>query len=442
VSNGFGFGFARATREYFSPRSLFVAGEVGAWYDPSDLSTLYQDSAGTTPVTAVEQPVGLMLDKSQGLDSGSSELVTNGDFSDPVTTGWTPTGGALSVVDGQLRLTSSTSPAFAGYSFTTVVGKTYRISGDWSSNAGTWRIIVGTTSGGSNLYAPSGAVSGTAGAVFTATATTTYVSVRSVVITAGNFVEIDNISVRELPGNHAFQSTSASRPTLSARVNLLTKTEDFSDAAWTKSNATVTANAATAPDGTLTADKFIPNAGISGATCVQTISVSVTAYTFSFYAKAAEEILVSLVSNLTGTYRANIFNTSSGAVTPGTGWTASMTAVGNGWWLCTATATADTAASKAFQISNNDTGWTGDGSSGIYIWGADLRVANDGVGIPEYQRVNTSTDYDTEGFPPYLAFDGSDDYMVTNTITPATAANTGRAALVTAGWTITDGGAV
>lgn len=36
----------------------------GAWFDPSDLSTLYQDAAGTTPVTAVEQPVGLMLDKS------------------------------------------------------------------------------------------------------------------------------------------------------------------------------------------------------------------------------------------------------------------------------------------------------------------------------------------------------------------------------------------
>ena len=36
----------------------------GAWFDPSDLSTLYQDAAGTIPVTAVEQPVGKMLDKS------------------------------------------------------------------------------------------------------------------------------------------------------------------------------------------------------------------------------------------------------------------------------------------------------------------------------------------------------------------------------------------
>jgi len=46
------------------PRSLFAAGEQGAWYDPSDFSTLYQDSAGTTPVTAVGQPVGKILDKS------------------------------------------------------------------------------------------------------------------------------------------------------------------------------------------------------------------------------------------------------------------------------------------------------------------------------------------------------------------------------------------
>jgi hypothetical protein len=42
---------------------LFTRGEEGAWYDPSDLSTLFQDSAGTTPVTTAGQPVGLMLDK-------------------------------------------------------------------------------------------------------------------------------------------------------------------------------------------------------------------------------------------------------------------------------------------------------------------------------------------------------------------------------------------
>jgi hypothetical protein len=44
--------------------SLFFNNEQGLWLDPSDLSTLFQDSAGTTPVTAVEQPVGKILDKS------------------------------------------------------------------------------------------------------------------------------------------------------------------------------------------------------------------------------------------------------------------------------------------------------------------------------------------------------------------------------------------
>lgn len=43
--------------------SLFASGEQGAWYDPSDLSTMYQDSAGTTPA-AVGQPVGRINDKS------------------------------------------------------------------------------------------------------------------------------------------------------------------------------------------------------------------------------------------------------------------------------------------------------------------------------------------------------------------------------------------
>jgi hypothetical protein len=48
----------------FVPTDLFLAGEKGVWYDISDLSTLFQDAAGTIPVTAVGQSVGKMLDKS------------------------------------------------------------------------------------------------------------------------------------------------------------------------------------------------------------------------------------------------------------------------------------------------------------------------------------------------------------------------------------------
>ena len=58
-------------------QALFADGSQGWWYDDNDTTTLFQDSAGTTPVTAVEQFVGLQLDKSKGLVLGP-ELVTNG----------------------------------------------------------------------------------------------------------------------------------------------------------------------------------------------------------------------------------------------------------------------------------------------------------------------------------------------------------------------------
>ena len=48
----------------FTPLNLFSTGEQGAWYDPSDMATLFQDDAGTIPVTAAGQVVGRMRDKS------------------------------------------------------------------------------------------------------------------------------------------------------------------------------------------------------------------------------------------------------------------------------------------------------------------------------------------------------------------------------------------
>lgn len=61
---GLGLGLAQKELRGFVPSILFSAGEKGVWYDPSDLSTLFQDAAGTTPVTAAGQPVGKILDKS------------------------------------------------------------------------------------------------------------------------------------------------------------------------------------------------------------------------------------------------------------------------------------------------------------------------------------------------------------------------------------------
>jgi hypothetical protein len=59
---------------------------------------------------------------------------------------------------------------------------------------------------------------------------------------------------------------------------------------------------------------------------------------------------------------------------------------------------------------------TNSDSADILLWGADLRVTNDGVGIPAYQRIAAATDYDTSGFPLYLRFDGTDDSLATASV--------------------------
>jgi len=55
----FGFGVLK-----WLPTQLFQNNEQGAWYDPSDLSSLFQDAAMTIPVTANGDPVGAMMDLS------------------------------------------------------------------------------------------------------------------------------------------------------------------------------------------------------------------------------------------------------------------------------------------------------------------------------------------------------------------------------------------
>jgi hypothetical protein len=55
--------FEGAAAAAFTPLSLFAAGEKGVWYDPSDLTSMFQNSNGTTAV-AVGDPVGYIADKS------------------------------------------------------------------------------------------------------------------------------------------------------------------------------------------------------------------------------------------------------------------------------------------------------------------------------------------------------------------------------------------
>ena len=153
--------------------------------------------------------------------------------------------------------------------------------------------------------------------------------------------------------------------------NLLTYSQDFSNAVWVKSAATISADAIAAPDGTLTADKIVENSATATHFVYNPIAVNSGSFTFTVYAKAGERSWI-YVRNTIGAY----FNLSSGAIgTIDSGVNAAIINVGNGWYRCSITSTqsAGTIFPTAFiSTANGTTSYAGDGTSGIYIWGAQL----------------------------------------------------------------------
>ena len=365
----------------FSPASLFANGEQGWWYDPSNFATLFQDAAGTTPVTAVEQPVGLQLDLSKGLVLGP-ELVTNGDFSNG-TTGWSNITATLSVVAGEGVVTSASSFGYVRQTMTTVVGKTYQFT--LNARVGTTnRFTFAVASGVVNAETTS-STTVPLRCVYTATATTTNIWLQ--VNNAGTAF-VDNISVKELAGNHRFQTSSANRPVVSARVNLHTKTDLLSGSNGWLLNGTPT----------ITSDPDVPaGQGFPNSTKIVTTGTFQGPY---------QNVTNVGVSNTKGVWLKGGAGGEVVGITD-SGNTGGTFVLTTDWAFYTKTWTTVGAASGILISASGKT---------VYVAGVDVRPADQGVGLPAYQRVNTSTDYDTTGFPVYIKPNGSNQFMQTNSI--------------------------
>lgn len=164
--------------------------------------------------------------------------------------------------------------------------------------------------------------------------------------------------------------------------NLLTFTQEFDNAAWTKSGATITANSTAAPDGTSTADTFNATGG-SAATFSQSMgSSSSGTYTASIYAKAGTKSVLQFSGNSFswGSDRRANFDLANGVLgTVDAGFTATITAVGNGWYRCTVTgskaATAGTAIFCAVDSTTAAREATATAGT-IFIWGAQGEFAS------------------------------------------------------------------
>lgn len=168
------------------------------------------------------------------------------------------------------------------------------------------------------------------------------------------------------------------------RTNLLTYSSEFDNAAWAKPNATITANTVVAPDGTLTGDALIPTTSVNlGRYANQDTAITSGAtYTQTVYAKANGTYALQLAgSNAFNTAQYINFDLNTGVVGGSLGASGTITAVGNGWYRCSGTFVATGTSTGRILIAVVPTAsstrvetFTGDGYSGVFIWGAQLEA--------------------------------------------------------------------
>jgi hypothetical protein len=194
--------------------------------------------------------------------------------------------------------------------------------------------------------------------------------------------------------------------------NLFGYSQAFDDAVWTKSNSSITANSTTAPDGTTTADTLVENTAnnthyvyaSANANLFATIVTGVT-YTASIFAKPAGRNRIRFAGDGSSAFLGNevIFDVANGTVgsIPAGVTSASIVSAGNGWYRCIVVAVATGTVARPIVFLDNGTtnSYTGDGTSGVFLWGVQLEF---GSTVNSYVATTPTRVYGT----PTLSFSG------------------------------------
>lgn len=165
-------------------------------------------------------------------------------------------------------------------------------------------------------------------------------------------------------------------------TNLLLWSEDISGSGWSNSNCTTSLNSATAPDGTSTADKLIEDTSTTAHVSQRSATtVSAATYTYSRWVKPSgrDYVLILFPSACFGAGVSVEFRLSTATVTSTAGGaTGRITAWPGGWYRVEASAASTAAATGSFEWRMRATSgtsiYTGDGTSGQYLWGAQLEI--------------------------------------------------------------------
>lgn len=172
-----------------------------------------------------------------------------------------------------------------------------------------------------------------------------------------------------------------------ARTNLAIRSTAMDNAAWTKGQTTVTADATTGPDGASTADR-INETAVTNIHWVQSPTIAFTngqTYTLTYYAqKGTGRYIQTYIQGtaFNGTQYAN-FDLQLGTVTAsGVGATATITDEGT-FWRITYTATATATASAGFYVFMVQSGaagravdsYLGNTATNNFVWGFQVENA-------------------------------------------------------------------
>jgi len=207
---------------------------------------------------------------------------------------------------------------------------------------------------------------------FTRTSTGTYLSNNGLVtIASANTPRFD----------HSYNGSNVQSLGLlveESRTNLITYSEQFDNAAWGKTNAGITTNtsATTAPDGNTTADKLVENSANGTHILSKSAGTISGTYALSCFVKAAGRYKGYIQLFSSGGNAAAFFDLNLGTITTSAG-TTTITPYPNDWYRVTASTTFTSASAAVYIVMNDNSGnstYTGDGTSGIYVWGAQLEA--------------------------------------------------------------------
>ena len=186
--------------------------------------------------------------------------------------------------------------------------------------------------------------------------------------------------------------------------NLLTYSNTFSNAAWIKNSCTISANSIVSPDGIQNASKLVEGTANDSHHIYQNV-ISSGQNTFTFYAKQGERKFVYAYADGVGQGKCfDLENGTIGANIIAAPLNSSIISVGNGWYRCSITISITATALRIGACSANGTfSYLGNGTSGIYLYGAQLDASSTATEyFPTTTRLNIPRIDYTNGSCPSL----------------------------------------